>query len=179
MFCPNCGNKIGEGALFCASCGTRVEAPAAPQQPAYEAVQQPAYEAVQQPVYEAPVQPAYEAPVQPAYEAVQQPAYQIPQQPVQVAPAVNNANDPELNSLATNTMIFGILSAALGLCIGVPGIIFSVLTKNKVNEFVSRAGSLYGKAKVGSILAKVGLPVSIVCTAIYTISFFVGLLSGL
>ena len=179
MFCPNCGNKISEGALFCASCGTKVEAPAAPQQPAYEAVQQPAYEAVQQPVYEAPQQPAYEAVQQPAYEAVQQPAYQIPQQPVQVAPVVNNANDPELNSLATNTMIFGILGAALGLCIGVPGIIFSVLTKNKVNEFVSRAGSLYGKAKVGSILAKVGLPVRIVCTAIYTISFFVGLLSGL
>lgn len=169
MFCSNCGTQIPEGSLFCGNCGTKVEAQPAPQ-PAYEAPQQPAYEAVQQPAYQAVQQPAYEAP---------QPAYTVPQQPVQVAPVVNNANDPELNSLATNTMIFGILGAALGLCIGVPGIIFSVLTKNKVNEFVSRAGSLYGKAKVGSILAKVGLPVSIVCTAIYTICFFAGLLSGM
>lgn len=117
-------------------------------------------------------QPAYTAPQQPAYTAPQ-PTYTAPQ------PAPAAANDPALDSLATNTMVFGILGAALGLCIGVPGIIFSVLTKNKVDEFVSRAGSLYGKAKVGSILSKVGLPVSIVCTAIYTISFFVGLFSGL
>lgn len=166
MFCSNCGTQIPEGSLFCGNCGAKIEAPAAPQpapQPAYEAPQQPAYEAVQQP----------------AYQAVQQPVYVAPQQSVQVAPVVNNANDPELNSLATNTMVFGILGAALGLCIGVPGIIFSVLTKNKVNEFVGRAGSLYGKAKVGSILAKVGLPVSIACTAIYTICFFAGLLSGM
>ena len=158
MFCPNCGNQIPEGSAFCGNCGTKVEAPAAPQP--------------------AP-QPAYEAPQQPAYQAVQEPVYVAPQQSVQVAPVVNNANDPELNSLATNTMVFGILGAALGLCIGVPGIIFSVLTKKKVNEFVGRAGSLYGKAKVGSILAKVGLPVSIACTAIYTICFFAGLLSGM
>lgn len=166
MFCSNCGTQIPEGSIFCGNCGTKVEAPAAPQpapQPAYEAVQQPAYEAVQQPAYTAP-----------------QPAYTVPQQPVQVAPVNNtNANDPELNSLATNTMVFGILGAALGLCVGVPGIIFSCLTKKKVEEFQARAGSLYGKAKVGSILAKVGLPVSIACTAIYTISFFVGLISGM
>lgn len=174
MFCPNCGNKIGEGALFCSSCGNKVEAQPAPQQPAYEAVQEPVYVApvqpAPQPAYEAVQQPA----PQPAYQAVQQPVYVAPQQPVQ--PAVNDA---ELNSMATNTMIFGILGAALGLCVGVPGIIFSCLTKKKVEEFQARAGSVYGKAKVGSILAKVGLPVSIVCTAIYTISFFVGLISGL
>lgn len=155
MFCPNCGNKIGEGALFCASCGTKVEAPAAPVQPAYEAVQQPAYEAVQQP----------------AYEAVQQPAYQIPQQPVQVAPVVNNANDPELNSLATNTMIFGIIGLALSE-LGIPGIILSSIAMNKAAEFESKAGSLYGKAKVGRRLAKPGKIVGIIMTifwAIYTL----------
>lgn len=163
MFCKNCGSQLANDAAFCGNCGTKVDTQPAPQ-PAYEAPQQPAYTAPQQPAYEAP-QPTYTAP---------QPTYTAPQQPVQPA-----ANDPALDSLATNTMVFGILGAALGLAVGVPGIIFSVLTKNKVSEFVSRAGSLYGKAKVGSILSKVGLPVSIVCTAIYTISFFVGLFSGM
>lgn len=151
MFCKNCGTQLADDAAFCSGCGTKVESQPAPQ-----------------PVYEAPQQPTYTAP-QPTYTAPQ-PTYVAPQ------PA---ANDPALDSLATNTMIFGILGAALGLCVGVPGIVFSVLTKNKVEEFIGRAGSLYGKAKVGSILSKVGLPVSIVCTVIYTISFFVGLFSGL
>lgn len=150
MFCKNCGNQIPDNAAFCGSCGTKVEAQAAPQQPAYEAPQQPAYTAPQ---------PAY-------------------QQPAQAAPA-QSTNDPALDSLATNSMIFGILSAALGLSFGVPGIIFSVITKNKINEYLNRGGSLSGKAKVGSILAKVGLPVGIAMTAVYVISFLAGFISAL
>ena len=158
MFCSNCGTQIPEGSLFCGNCGTKVEAQPAPQpapQPAYEAVQQPAYQAVQQPAYEAP-----------------QPAYTVPQQPVQVAPVVNNANDPELNSLATNTMIFGIIGLALSE-LGVPGIILSSIAMNKAAEFESKAGSLYGKAKVGRRLAKPGKIVGIIMTifwAIYTLA---------
>lgn len=158
MFCSNCGTQIPEGSLFCGNCGAKVEAQPAPQpapQPAYEAVQQPAYEAVQQP----------------AYQAVQEPVYVAPQQPVQVAPVVNNANDPELNSLATNTMIFGIIGLALSE-LGVPGIILSSIAMNKAAEFESKAGSLYGKAKVGRRLAKPGKIVGIIMTifwAIYTL----------
>lgn len=158
MFCSNCGNQIPEDSLFCGNCGTKVEAPAAPQ-PAYKAPQQPAYQAVQEPVYVAP---------QPAYQAVQQPAYAVPQQPVQVAPVVNNANDPELNSLATNTMIFGIIGLALSE-LGVPGIILSSIAMNKAAEFESKAGSLYGKAKVGRRLAKPGKIVGIIMTIFWTI----------
>ena len=67
MFCKNCGNQLPDNALFCGSCGTKVEAPAAPQQPAYEAPQP----APQQPAYVAP-QPAPQ-PVQPQRPAQQNP----------------------------------------------------------------------------------------------------------
>lgn len=144
MFCSNCGNQIPEGSAFCGNCGTKVEAQAAPQ-PAYEAVQQP------------------------AYEAVQQPAYAVPQQPVQVAPVNNtNANDPELNSLATNTMIFGIIGLALSE-LGIPGIILSNIAMNKAAEFESKAGKLFGKALVGRRLAKPGKIVGIIMTIFWAI----------
>lgn len=160
MFCSNCGNQIPEGSLFCGNCGTKVEAPAAPQ-PAYKAPQQPAYQAVQEPVYVAP-----------------QPAYQAVQQPVQVAPAVNNANDPELNSLATNTMIFGIIGLALSE-LGIPGIILSNIAMNKAAEFESKAGSLYGKAKVGRRLAKPGKIVGIIMTIFWAIYFLVIMIAAM
>lgn len=149
MFCQNCGNQLPEGAAFCGSCGAKAEVQTVPQQPAYEAPQQPAYEAPQQPAYTAP-QPTY-------------------QQPVQAAPA-QNANSPALDSLATSTMIFGILGLALSE-LGIPGIIFSAIGKNKASEYISRAGSLSGKAKVGSILAKIGLPLGIVMTVVWFIYF--------
>lgn len=49
MFCPNCGNKLEDGAVFCTSCGVRIaqdnpapEQPVQPEQPAApEAPQQP------------------------------------------------------------------------------------------------------------------------------------------
>ena len=49
-FCKNCGAELADGATFCASCGTTVEAQA-PQNDA-GAYQQPTY---QQPQYQAPV----------------------------------------------------------------------------------------------------------------------------
>ena len=174
MFCSNCGNQLVEGAAFCGQCGTKVAVQAAPQQPAYEAPQQPAYEAPQQPAYEAPQQPAYEAPQQTTY-TVPQPSYQ---QPVQAAPVQQRTN-ADLNSMATNTMVFGIVGLATGVMAGVPGIILSNIAKNKAREFEACTGSLYGKAKVGSILARVGLPVSIVLTGVYALCFFIGLFSGL
>ena len=32
MYCPECGNKIEEGARFCSECGTKVQQPEAPQE---------------------------------------------------------------------------------------------------------------------------------------------------
>lgn len=65
-FCPQCGTKCEDNAAFCAGCGNKLAAPAAPQQPVYQAPQQPVYQAPQQPVYQAPQQPVYQAPQQQA-----------------------------------------------------------------------------------------------------------------
>lgn len=138
MFCKNCGNQLPDNAVFCGSCGTKVEVQAAPQQPAYE------------------------APVQPAYTAPQQPAYVAPQP--QTAP---KANDPAQDELAGSVLSKGIAGLALAPVFGVPGIIVSAGAKRKAREYESRYGTLSGKAKVGSILSKVGLPVSIGMTVFY------------
>lgn len=150
MFCKNCGNQLPDNALFCGSCGTKVEAPAAPQQPAYEAPQQPAY-VVPQP---APQQPAYVAP--------------------QAAP---QAHDPYKDELAGSVLSKGIAGLALAPVFGVPGIIVSAGAKRKAREYESRYGELSGKAKVGSILSKVGLPVSIGMTVMYFL-YIIILVSG-
>ena len=140
MFCKNCGNQLPDDALFCGSCGTKVEAPAAPQQPAYEAPQP--------------------APQQPAYVAPQQPAYVAPQPAPQ-------ANDPYKDELAGSVLSKGIAGLALAPVFGVPGIIVSAGAKRKAREYESRYGELSGKAKVGSILAKVGLPASLGMAGLY------------
>lgn len=44
-FCPNCGTQCEDNAVFCAGCGNKLAAPAAPQQPVYQAPQQPVYQA--------------------------------------------------------------------------------------------------------------------------------------
>ena len=46
-FCPNCGTSCEDNAVFCAGCGNKLAAPAAPQQPVYQAPQQPVYQAPQ------------------------------------------------------------------------------------------------------------------------------------
>ena len=38
-FCPNCGTSCEDNAVFCAGCGNKLAAPAAPQQPVYQAPQ--------------------------------------------------------------------------------------------------------------------------------------------
>lgn len=42
MFCPNCGNEIKEGALFCAQCGTKVNATQQPSEVTLETTLEPA-----------------------------------------------------------------------------------------------------------------------------------------
>lgn len=75
MNCPNCGNPVREGDLFCMNCGFRLADAAAP------VAEAPAAAAVVEPVAETPVvEPVVEAP---AFEA---PA-ETPVVPVEAAPA--------------------------------------------------------------------------------------------
>lgn len=119
------------------------------------------------------------APQQPVYEAPQEPVYVAPQ----VAPVMASERpqeDPELNSLATNTLVMGIVGLALSE-LGLPGLIVSNIGLNKADEFERKAGKLFGKAKVGRNLAKPGKIVGIVMTifwAIYISVAFIAAITG-
>ncbi|MBO6010371.1 MAG: zinc ribbon domain-containing protein [Oscillospiraceae bacterium] len=164
MICTNCGAEIPEGAKFCISCGTA--APAAPpvEQPVYEAPQAPAYEQPQAaPVYAAaaPQQPQYQQPqyAQPQY---QQPQY-APQQPTYYAQP-----QPAAGVSGKSALTFGILGIvfACTFYLSFLGIIFSAIGLGKAKAFRAAAGQLYGPAKVGKILATIGLIVGIIMTVI-------------
>ena len=66
----------------------------------------------------------------------------------------------------TKVMVFGIIGLALSSA-GIPGIVLSLIALKLAGEFVHYNGSLYGQAKVGRILGKVGSIVSIVMTVVW------------
>lgn len=152
MFCHNCGTALDEGVKFCPNCGAPIamEGPI-PEAPAYEkpVEETPAYEP---PAYEPPV---YQQPAAPAAE------------PVYRAPVVNE----EAAALSTPILVFGIIGLAFACTFWLSflGIIFSAIGKGKVKAFLAAGGQLTGKAKVGNILAKVGLILGIVLTAFFVI----------
>lgn len=151
MFCHNCGNALEDGAKFCPNCGTPVAVPEVhtPEEPAAEKIAETVCEepAVEAPVYEAPAAPVYQAPV--------------------AEPAV----DPTLNGMSKSILIFGIIGLAFSCSfyLSLLGIIFSAIGKGKVKAFLAAGGQLTGKAKVGNILAKVGLILGIVLTVFFVI----------
>lgn len=69
---------------------------------------------------------------------------------------------------STQILIFGILALVLAE-FGIPGLIFGIITKKKVAEYLASGHELTGKAKVGSILGKVGLILGIVLTVFWAI----------
>ena len=162
MFCHNCGTALDEGVKFCPNCGTPIEVPV---------TEEPVEQA---PVYEEPVmeQPVYQ---QPAAPVVEQPVYQQPaapaSEPVYRAPVVNT----EAAALSTPILVFGIMGLAFACTFWLSflGIIFSAIGKGKVKAFLAAGGQLSGKAKVGSILAKVGLILGIVLTVFFVIYLIV------
>ena len=185
MICTNCGAEIPEGAKFYISCGTPAAAAPPVEQPVYEAPQAPAYEAPQAPVYEqpqaAPVYAAAAAPQQPQY---QQPQYQQPQQYAQ--PQYQQYQQPQYQQQPTYyaqpqpadagvsgkpALTFGILGIvfACTFYLSFLGIIFSAIGIGKAKAFRAAAGQLYGPAKVGKILATIGLIVGIILTVIFVI----------
>ena len=174
MFCSNCGTQLPDGAGFCSNCGTALNAAPVEVTPVAEV-------SVEAPVAE-PV-----APAAPVSENVYAPTYQSPtyQAPTYQAPAYQQTNSynaaPASNVDAGSLMIKGIL--AIALCeLGIPGIIFGSIAKKLAAQFMAaNNGQLFGKAKVGAILGKIGFGFGIGFTAFWAFYFFiiVGLLGSI
>lgn len=142
MFCNQCGGEVPAGVGFCPNCGAPVEQP---QQPQY---QEPQY---QQPQYQQP--DPYQQP---------QPVYGQPVAPV---------GDPQERELAKSILVFGILAIAFACSyyVGFMGIVFGAICSGKVKQYAAMY-PLTGKAKVGSILGKVGFILGIVFTVLSVIT---------
>lgn len=69
-----------------------------------------------------------------------------------------------------NTLTFGILSLVFSVVLG---IIFGAIGRKKGKEFVAQGGELTGASKVGFILSKVGLILSILSTIFFVIYMIV------
>lgn len=161
MFCSNCGKPVADDAAFCANCGTAVKTEAAVPVEETPVVETPVAAPVAEPVVEAPVA----EPSAPAYQ--QAPAYN----------AVPAAKSVDAGSL----MIKGIL--AIALCeLGIPGIILGSMAKKLAAQFMAEnGGQIFGKAKVGSILGRIGFGFGIGFTIIWAFYFLiiVGVLGSL
>ena len=143
--------------MFCKNCGTKIEeglkfCPNCGTPVAAPAQQTPPPQQQTPP----PQQGYYQQPAQPAYQPAQ-PAYRP-------APA---ANLPE----TTPILVLGILSLVFG---SIVGIILGAIGRNKARAYVNAGGELSGKAKVGSILSKLGIIfgiIELVLIVIYVIVF--------
>ena len=162
MFCQNCGTQLEEGVKFCPECGAPVET---------------AEPLRSEPIVEEPVveEPVVEEPVVAAVPVCEQPVYETP---VYQEPVVQS--NPEAQTLSTPILIFGILGLSFACIpyVNFLGIIFSAIAKGKVKQFLALGGVLSGKAKVGNILAQIGLIVGIIFTAIFGI-VILGMIFGL
>ncbi len=166
MNCPNCGNNVSEGAVFCTNCGTNLSnVNTTPEQPVQEqpvqAQQVP--NNYQQPVQEQPVQ------TQQIPNNYQQSAqnYQQPQQNYYQQPAQQQPNYGMENPSASKALVFGILS--LCLCwLPVASIVLGIFAVKFGNETLRYSLQGYNKRPMG-IIAKVFGIVSIVLCAIFTI----------
>ena len=108
----------------------------------------------------APVQVQQETPVQQAYNAA--------------------VSSPDLNSQPI--LILGILALALNSIpyVGwIGGLICAIMCTKKIKAYLAAGGQLTGKAKVGSILGKIGLILSIVMAVIWAIAIIVGIFAGI
>ena len=90
-------------------------------------------------------------------------------------------NNITTKDTSKKVLVFGILGLffSCSVFLSILGIIFSAIGISQADNFARANGAVFGKAKAGSILAKVGLPVGIVITAICTVSFIFGMLLAL
>jgi hypothetical protein len=80
--------------------------------------------------------------------------------------------DEEKKSHGIRTLVWGILGLAMSSG-GLLGLIFSIIGKNNANSFKEKYGELVATAKVGGILANIGLIVSIIMTVIWSLYFMI------
>lgn len=80
----------------------------------------------------------------------------------------NYAPAPVEAPTAKQVMIFGIIALALAE-LGLPGLILAIIARKKAAAWTAAYGPFTGMAKVGSILARVALPVSIVMLVFWAI----------
>ena len=151
MFCPNCGAEVSDNAAFCTNCGTKLEK--APEE-----------------IKAAPIYDAAEVPVAPTpTEAMLNADYNTPAPVAPVEPAADNS---------TAILTLGIIATAVSE-FGIPGIIVGAIGRKKAKKFIDDNVMIFGKAKVGSILANVGIIVGIVMTVFWALYILgVGALVG-
>lgn len=96
-------------------------------------------------------------------------------------PVLDNEFEEKKNAMAGSALVWGILGLVFSASswLAILGIIFSGIAKRKVAEYVAFAGELEGRAKAGSILAKIGMIVGIVTVAILVFAFVGGFIAGL
>ncbi len=102
--------------------------------------------------------------------------------PVDAAePVVNNEFEELKKTLGGSVFTLGLLG--LIFCasgwLAIAGLIMSAVAKKKAALYQAYAGELDGRAKAGSILAKIGLAVGIVSLVILAFSFIIGVVAGL
>ncbi len=68
----------------------------------------------------------------------------------------------------TAVMVWGIVAASLGAS-GLIGLIISIIARKKSKQYLNEGGIICGQSKVGSILSKVGLGLSIGFMIFWTI----------
>ena len=87
-------------------------------------------------------------------------------------------NEAEKTSLSTKTLVFGILSIALGGS-AILGIIFGAIASSNAKKYAAaNNGVVDGKAKVGKILGTLGLVFGIIALVVYIILAIVGAVAG-
>lgn len=170
MFCPNCGNQVPDGQAFCSNCGTKMQAPVAPQQP------------VQQPTYAQPVQQPVQQPIQQSTyaEPVQQPVYAQPVQ--QVAPVAQADVHENFFAGLFGAVLFGLIGGAIfcavsatGWIAGFCGLVIVLLANFGYNKFSGSKGSVKGVIAV--ILVAV-IIIGIACYFGYGLAIYFDLPEG-
>ena len=87
--------------------------------------------------------------------------------------SVKFADNATVQVLADEILKFGIMGAAFSSSgiLSILGVIFSCIAFGKANRFLEITGELFGKARAGRTVAKVGLIYGIIATVYFALYF--------